>query len=173
MPSVDLRLDQARTDHLHTLVDDVGIVQHAYGVIPNWSTGYCVDDVARLALVALELERRDGDARWTSILHRALAFLHSAADGNGMGMRNFLSYERRWLDDQHVGDHVGRSIWALGEILSTASWFSRPRSKSRSNLGNSSSRVATITFPHTSCGMSCSLQNSTIEAAPARAKRAL
>ncbi len=120
IPSVDLRLDRARVDHLHTLVDDVGIVQHAYGVIPNWSSGYCVDDVARLAVVALELERRDGDERWTSILHRALAFLHSAAEGDGKGMRNFLSYERRWLDDQHVGDHVGRSIWALGEILSTA-----------------------------------------------------
>jgi glycosyltransferase involved in cell wall biosynthesis len=120
IPSVDLRLDRARTDHLRILVDDVGIVQHAYGVIPNWSSGYCVDDVARLAPVALELERRDADERWASILHRALAFLHSAADGDGQGMRNFLSYERRWLDDQHVGDHVGRSIWALGEILSTA-----------------------------------------------------
>ena len=35
-------------------------------------------------------------------------------------MRNFMSYERRWLDEPHVGDHVGRSIWALGEVLSTA-----------------------------------------------------
>ncbi len=120
IPAVDLRLSQARTDHLHTLVDDVGIVQHAHGVIPNWSSGYCVDDVARLAIVALELERRDGDERWTTILYRALAFLHSAADGEGDGMRNFMSYERRWLDQPHIGDHVGRSIWALGEILSTA-----------------------------------------------------
>ena len=47
-----------RTDHLLTLVDDVGIVQHADGVIPNRETGYCVDDVARLAVVALELARR-------------------------------------------------------------------------------------------------------------------
>ena len=120
IPSVDLRLSQARTDHLHTLVDDVGIVQHAHGVIPNWSSGYCVDDVARLAIVALELERRDIDERWTTILYRALAFLQSASEGNGHGMRNFMSYERRWLDNRHIGDHVGRSIWALGEVLSTA-----------------------------------------------------
>ena len=120
IPTVDLRLSQARTDHLHTLVDDVGIVQHAHGVIPNWSSGYCVDDVARLAVVALELERRDDDQRWTAILYRALAFLYSAADGEGDGMRNFMSHERRWLDGRHVGDHVGRSIWALGEVLSTA-----------------------------------------------------
>ena len=120
IPSVDLRLSQARTDHLHTLVDDVGIVQHANGVIPNWSSGYCVDDVARLVIVAMELERRDGDDRWTTILYRALAFLQSASEGEGEGMRNFMSHERRWLDDRHVGDHVGRSIWALGEVLSTA-----------------------------------------------------
>ena len=55
---------------------------------------------------------------WTSILYRALAFLH-AADGDG-GMRNFMGYDRRWLDEPHVGDHVGRSVWALGEILATA-----------------------------------------------------
>ena len=36
------------------------------------------------------------------------------------GMRNFMSYDRRWLDEPHVGDHVGRSVWALGEILATA-----------------------------------------------------
>ncbi len=31
-----------------------------------------------------------------------------------------MSYDRRWLDDAHVGDHVGRSVWALGDILATA-----------------------------------------------------
>ena len=31
-----------------------------------------------------------------------------------------MGYDRRWLDEPHPGDHVGRSVWALGEILSTA-----------------------------------------------------
>jgi hypothetical protein len=44
--------------------------------------------------------------------------MHSAA-GEG-GMRNFMSYDRRWLDEPHIGDHVGRSVWALGDILATA-----------------------------------------------------
>ena len=35
-------------------------------------------------------------------------------------MRNFMGYDRRWLDEPHLGDHVGRSVWALGEILATA-----------------------------------------------------
>jgi glycosyltransferase involved in cell wall biosynthesis len=115
-----LELPDARTDHLLSLVDDCGIVQHADGAIPNRSTGYCVDDVARLAVVALELERRTGDRAWNSILYRSLAFLSDASDQAGAGMRNFMSYDRRWIDDAHVGDHVGRSIWALGEVLATA-----------------------------------------------------
>jgi glycosyltransferase involved in cell wall biosynthesis len=114
----DLHLSSLRTDHLLTLVDDVGIVQHAHGVIPNRNSGYCVDDTARLAVVSLALARRGDEQVWTSILYRALAFLHAAADEKGM--RNFMGYDRRWLDEPHVGDHVGRSVWALGEILATA-----------------------------------------------------
>jgi glycosyltransferase involved in cell wall biosynthesis len=114
----DLHLTSLRADHLLTLVDDVGVVQHAHGVVPNRVSGYCVDDVARLAAVSLALARRGDEQTWTAVLYRALAFLHAAADGNGM--RNFMGYDRRWLDEPHVGDHVGRSVWALGEILATA-----------------------------------------------------
>jgi len=114
----DLHLTSLRADHLLTLTDDVGIVQHAHGIIPNRDSGYCVDDVARLAVVSLALARRGDEQVWTSHLYRALAFMH-AATGDG-GMRNFMSYDRRWLDEPHVGDHVGRSIWALGDILATA-----------------------------------------------------
>jgi glycosyltransferase involved in cell wall biosynthesis len=120
MPPVELQLTDVRRDHLRTLVDDVGIVQHALGVVPNRDTGYCVDDVARLVAVALELAQREDDQAWTTIVYRGLSFLHAAADGEGRGMRNFMGYDRQWLDAPHVGDHVGRSIWALGEVLSTA-----------------------------------------------------
>ena len=116
---IDQRLVSLRTDHLLTLVDDVGIVQHANGVIPNRASGYCVDDVARLAVVALELARRDDEQVWTSTLYRAVSFLEDATVPHA-GMRNFMGYDRRWLDEPHLGDHVGRSVWALGEILSTA-----------------------------------------------------
>src|SRR3954451_345288 len=114
----ELHLTSLRTDHLLTLVDDVGIVQHAHGIIPNRDSGYCVDDVARLAVVSLALAERGDEHIWTASLYRSLAFLHAAA-GDG-GMRNFMGYDRQWLDEPHVGDHVGRAIWALGDILATA-----------------------------------------------------
>lgn len=116
---LDPQIVSMRRDHLLTLVDDVGIVQHANGVIPSRESGYCVDDVARLAVVALELAGRGDEQVWTSIVYRSLAFLQDATDPQA-GMRNFMGYDRRWLDEPHVGDHVGRAVWALGEILSTA-----------------------------------------------------
>jgi glycosyltransferase involved in cell wall biosynthesis len=127
----ELQLTTLRTDHLLTLVDDVGIIQHAFGTIPNRATGYCVDDVARLALVAPRLARRSDEQLWTSILYRALAFLR-AAEGPG-GMHNFMGYDRRWLDEPHIGDHVGRTVWALGEVLATA-WIPAVVSPTRSLL---------------------------------------
>jgi glycosyltransferase involved in cell wall biosynthesis len=120
IPEGGLELSEVRTDHLLTLVDDCGVIQHANGAIPNRYTGYCVDDVARLTVVALELERRTGERIWGAILYRSLAFLVDASDRDGAGMRNFMTYDRRWLDEPHVGDHVGRSIWALGDVLTTA-----------------------------------------------------
>ena len=106
-----------RPDHLLTMVDDVGIVQHAYGVVPNRVSGYCVDDVARLAVVAIGLGRDLGEPVYTRMLTLALAFLRHAWEPAALGMHNLMGYDRRWLDEPHHGDHVGRSVWALGEVL--------------------------------------------------------
>ncbi len=111
-------LPPLRLDHLEVLVDDVGIVQHAVGSVPDRSTGYCVDDVARLLPIAWRLGRRVHGGPWNGIAMRALAFLTHAADTpQRCGMHNLMSYERTWLDHPHHGDHVGRAIWALGDVL--------------------------------------------------------
>jgi hypothetical protein len=106
-----------RPDHLLTLVDDVGIVQHADGVLPNRSSGYCVDDMARLVIVAAGLEPERGDGTFGRMLTLGLSFLRHAFAADHSGMHNFMSYDRRWVDEPHSGDHVGRSVWALGVVL--------------------------------------------------------
>jgi glycosyltransferase involved in cell wall biosynthesis len=110
-------LPRARTSHLLTMVDDVGIVQHADGIVPLRSSGYCTDDVARLAIVALGLGRTTGGEPYHRMLARSLGFLRHAWSAEQRGMRNFMSYERRWLDEPHGGDHLGRAAWALGEVV--------------------------------------------------------
>jgi glycosyltransferase involved in cell wall biosynthesis len=110
-------LAQVRPDHLLALVDDVGIVQHARGVIPDRSTGYCVDDTARLVIVAMGLERRLGDIGYRHVLVSSLAFLLHAWHPDAFGLHNFMDYQRRWIDGPHDGDHVGRAAWALGAVI--------------------------------------------------------
>lgn len=105
-----------RSDHLLTLVDDVGIVQHADGVIPNRASGYCVDDMARLVIVALGLDREADDRTFRTMLTTGLSFLRYAWSPQG-GMHNMMSYDRHWLDEPHNGDHLGRTAWALGAVV--------------------------------------------------------
>jgi len=110
-------LPRARTSHLLTLVDDVGIIQHAEGIVPARSSGYCTDDVARLAIVALGLRRTMGEEAYNRMLALSLGFLRYAWSAERQGMHNLLSYDRRWLDEPHGGDHLGRAAWALGEVV--------------------------------------------------------
>jgi glycosyltransferase involved in cell wall biosynthesis len=117
LPSTAARQPEYRLDHLLTMVDDVGIIQHAHGVVPRRSTGYCVDDTARLIRVALRLRHRLAEHDATRLLRGGLAFLEHAWDSEASGMHNFLAYDRRWDDAPGVGDHLGRAVWALGEVV--------------------------------------------------------
>lgn len=111
-------LPPLRLDHLLAMTDDVGIVQHGVGAMADRTTGYCVDDVARLLPVAHQLACRTHDPHWTAMTSRALSFLAHAADNpQRCGMHNLMSYQRLWVDHPHHGDHVGRTVQALGEVL--------------------------------------------------------
>lgn len=107
-----------RADHLRTLVDDVGIVQHADGVIPNRDSGYCVDDMARLVIVAAGLGQERDDGTFNRMVNLGLSFLRHAWVPGADGLYNFMSYDRRWVDEPHSGDHLGRAVWALGVVIS-------------------------------------------------------
>ena len=116
-----------RLDHLLTLVDDVGILEHAIGAVPHRGAGYCTDDAARLALVSSGLLStpqalaEPAGSKAGGELHRmlagTLAFLNHAYDPVSGTLHNRLGYDRRWEDAPHDGDHVGRAVWALGVVL--------------------------------------------------------
>jgi glycosyltransferase involved in cell wall biosynthesis len=107
----------ART-HVRALCDDSAMIQHAALRIPRLEEGYCVDDAARLLPLAARWARDPEEATyWNVTITRLLAFLRAAAlDGDG-SMRNFMSWRRDWLDEPHDGDHVGRAVWGLGELI--------------------------------------------------------
>ena len=108
--------------HLDKLTDEIGVIQFALDGEPELGSGYCVDDVARLAIVAadlyaLGLAPTSPRERW---LRQSIRFLMAAYEPAG-AMHNLLSYHGTWLDAPHLGDHFGRAVWALGTVVGTPS----------------------------------------------------
>jgi glycosyltransferase involved in cell wall biosynthesis len=104
--------------HLEGLVDDIGIVQFARHADADTDSGYCVDDVARLAIVAAGLQEDCDLALPAQWLKSSLRFVDAGLTESGS--RNFLDYGGRWLDEPHLGDHLGRAVWSLGVLAGTA-----------------------------------------------------
>jgi hypothetical protein len=101
-------------DHVATLSDDTGIIQHAVESVPDRRTGYCTDDVARAFMVMLQwLQLAPRDQLAASLASTYLSFLDDAQLEDGR-FHNFMSYERSWLDEVGTQDSCGRAMWALG-----------------------------------------------------------
>ncbi len=103
--------------HLQTLTDDTGILQHAIYNIPDRNHGYCSDDNARALIFTSHYYHLRQDKKILPLLNIYLSFLHYAFNSKNQRFRNFMSYDRRWLEDAGSEDSHGRSLWALGNIV--------------------------------------------------------
>jgi len=114
-------LPDLKLDHLRTLTDETGILQHAVYTVPNRFHGYCTDDNARALVVTMmywELTQDDSVLQLADIY---LSFLHFSYDSDKRHFRNFLSYDRKWKDETELHhDVLGRSLWALGTAVAVA-----------------------------------------------------
>ncbi len=106
-------LPPLKLDHVIRLTDDVGIIQHATYGIPNYHEGYCLDDNARALLMALMAYRRTKDETALRYIPTYFAYIHYAQRPDG-SFRNFMSFDRRFLDETGSEDAFGRAIWAIG-----------------------------------------------------------
>jgi glycosyltransferase involved in cell wall biosynthesis len=141
--------------HFLSMCDDTGLFQHAVHSVPDRSHGYCVDDNARALLLACALNN-PGEQRLSEVLTaRFAAFVQHAWNRDTRRFRNFMSFNRAWLEDSGSEDSHGRTLWALGECarrdaspsrrlwasalfaeaLSTAETFRSPRAWAFTLLG--------------------------------------
>ncbi|MEM8782308.1 MAG: hypothetical protein AAGE65_05560 [Planctomycetota bacterium] len=117
-PDIDLR-------QVRRLTDDTGLIQHAVYATPDPHHGYCIDDNARALLAALRLAElgelgTPGDE--TLPIHTYLQFVFYAFnpqtdDGTPGRFRNFMGFDRAWLEDRGSQDSQARALWALGEAV--------------------------------------------------------
>jgi hypothetical protein len=106
--------------HLRTMTDDTGILQHAIYSMPNTSEGYTTDDNARALIVSVHLDEsleHPGRLDSMSLSPRHLSFLWLAFNPGTGRFRNFLGYDRRWLENCGSEDSHGRALWSLGTVL--------------------------------------------------------
>ncbi|TKJ27557.1 MAG: glycosyl transferase family 1 [Chloroflexi bacterium B3_Chlor] len=113
-------LPEINLNHLRTLTDDTGVLQHAIFATPDRYHGYSTDDNARALLMTLENWRLFRDDGILPLMQVYLAFLNHSLDRETDLVRNFMSYDRRWLEEVRSEDSHGRTLWALGSVVASA-----------------------------------------------------
>lgn len=113
-------LPEVQLDHLRLMTDETGILQHAIFTIPNRYHGYSTDDNARAVLVTVLNWHLFKDEAVLPLMQIYLSFLHHALNEETGRFRNFMSYDRRWLEEIGSEDCHGRALWALGATVNYA-----------------------------------------------------
>jgi glycosyltransferase involved in cell wall biosynthesis len=108
-------LPEIKFDHLLRMTDGVGMLQHSKFTVPDREHGYCVDDNARALIVAVTAQDfQPRDASLNDCVSVYLSFLDHAFNSDIGLFRNFMSYERCWLEQTGSEDSHGRALWGLG-----------------------------------------------------------
>lgn len=111
-------LPKLKLDHLFRMSDSTGIFQHATFTVPNFVEGYCTDDNARALALAMMLQRLGhGSPQLNERAATYAAFLNHAFDRERGRFRNFMSFDRHWLDEVGSEDCHGQALWALGACV--------------------------------------------------------
>ncbi|MBB5518622.1 glycosyltransferase family 4 protein [Amphiplicatus metriothermophilus] len=123
-------LRQARRDRLAStpsleglarFTDDCGLLQHGLFGVPDRNHGYCVDDNARALMLTCPLAGEEGgDPTAARLAWIYAAFVNHAWNEERGAFRNFMSYDRRWLEEAGSEDSVGRSFQAVAVAAAQA-----------------------------------------------------
>ena len=128
-----LQLPDIQLSHVRRLTDSTGIFQHATFSFPNFAEGYCLDDNARALILSAMLEDLQREAPDASDLSSVYAaFINYAFNEQTGRFRNFMSFDRRWLETTGSDDAHGRALWALGVCVGRSR--QRPLKNWASNL---------------------------------------
>jgi hypothetical protein len=114
-----LDLPTFNPDHILTLTDDTGIIQHATGNIPNRKEGYCLDDNSRALILAILAWEQNQDENLKKLIPLYLSFIHHMQREDGKFI-NFLNYSRNYSEEVGSEDAYGRTLMALGYIFNSS-----------------------------------------------------
>ncbi len=112
------RLPALSAHGLIAMSDSAGVFQHSFYSVPDRGHGYCVDDNARALLFTVLLDQAGEATPATQALQRCtLSFVHHSFCADTGRFRNFMSFDRRWLESEGSEDSHGRTMWTLGAFI--------------------------------------------------------
>lgn len=120
IPTSVEELPEPKLYHLRCMTDSTGILQHANYAVPNRYHGYCTDDNTRALIVTSMHYSLYKDESVNPLTQTYLSFLFHAFNKDNRRFRNFMSYDRRWLDKAGSEDSHGRALWGLGASIKHA-----------------------------------------------------
>lgn len=114
-------------EHFNAMCDDTGMFQHAVHAIPDRAHGYCIDDNARALLLCCSLARGPDASRADRLSSTFAAFIQHGWNPDNRRFRNFMGFNRQWLEPAGSEDSHGRTLWALGTYSACAHGPARVR----------------------------------------------
>ena len=109
-------LPEIETGHFLSLCDGTGMLQHAVHSVADRAHGYCVDDNARALLFSSALAS-SGEAQLPeTVTARFAAFIQHAWNPDTRRFRNFMSYDRRWLEATGLGGQSRADALGVGRM---------------------------------------------------------
>ena len=119
---------EIKLDHMLRLTDSTGMIQHCIYSVPDFSHGYDIDDTVRAAIILqkLSMQGHPFNPQMEAAMTAYIAFISYAFNREKRRFRNFMSYDRKWLDPQGVGseDSHGRTMYCLGLISRSSPLYS-------------------------------------------------
>ncbi len=108
-----------RLNAMERMSDATGMIQHSNYAVPDRNHGYCVDDNCRALML---MHRIDGPeaVRADQLATVYGAFVQYAWNGKLGRFRNFMGFDRQWLEAEGSEDSFGRSLWAIGATAAEA-----------------------------------------------------
>lgn len=110
---------QLPLEAIERMSDSVGMIQHAVYSVPDRRHGYCIDDNARALMTMV---RRGNDRQAAALATTYASFVQHGWNPARHHFRNFMGFDRQWLEECGSDDSNGRTIWALGVAATRAPW---------------------------------------------------
>lgn len=123
-------------DYVFILTDDVGIFQHSVYGIPDPRKGYTTDDNSRALILAVMLLERFEDKQYLRLVCRYLSFMLNAQNDDG-SFKNFMNYNRAFIEEKGSEDCFGRCLWSLGRTIESPAVPDNIKNTCRFILGRS------------------------------------